>query len=641
MPGPIESEGRPTENPREAFQNLKQRLQQNLAARDIPAFLDGLLDFEGSAAARLPQARGELRQLGEREDVWMQISTNLQTAHGQKDGQTVIKGVRQARLLGMDTQPAGKELLDYLSAEYGLPLSPEQPEKGEAVKIEMEDYFETNATLFKSEDDLLNPEAKDDLERVVDRLSPEQISEQMAAYLQKNPTIILKDTVLGNYNQHLPPANRFTPSPEQLKAYLEQNPLAVLGLNYDLVREADSDIQDVVEEALIRLHPRKDILPALNGNPFFALQVGEGMLETHDWNKEDKIPRDISRMIEQALKNLTPEQVGTYLQDESHRADVLRIVPANLTPETRTALKEAIGELRFKLKGAEPTNETGESETPLEGNYIWAAKDSDIPVRVIGSLGRGADGREYVAIEGSRAGVPLDELRRIEPKAGPADPLGEIIDLSQSEEIDPASLQPGEKLTMYSPDDPRLHGSLVTFLGGNETKGYELLHQGGERISGVPAEIIRQTFRKAPPTETAADETTVPEIVLGPDGEPSQDTKDLFGKSVEAILPTGKPGEKALYQGTILEGIVNKDGKLWYKMKTTAGVIRIAQPEDIKFLKSTASTPERTLSERQALLEEAAGLEALHTQSGRLPEDIWGEFERWEEEQKSKEDEQK
>lgn len=46
------------------------------------------------------------------------------------------------------------------------------------------------------------------------------------------------------------------------------------------------------------------------------------------------------------------------------------------------------------------------------GEYIWKSKDFDYPVTVIGYLGQGPDGRDYVRIEGSQTAVPADELHK-------------------------------------------------------------------------------------------------------------------------------------------------------------------------------------------------------------------------------------
>ena len=46
------------------------------------------------------------------------------------------------------------------------------------------------------------------------------------------------------------------------------------------------------------------------------------------------------------------------------------------------------------------------------GRYIWHTQDSDTPVTVIRTLGKGSDGRTYVQIEGTSTGIPADELTK-------------------------------------------------------------------------------------------------------------------------------------------------------------------------------------------------------------------------------------
>ena len=46
------------------------------------------------------------------------------------------------------------------------------------------------------------------------------------------------------------------------------------------------------------------------------------------------------------------------------------------------------------------------------GKYIWRAKSDDKIVVVTEYLGKGSDGRDYVRIEGSATGIPLDELTK-------------------------------------------------------------------------------------------------------------------------------------------------------------------------------------------------------------------------------------
>ena len=54
---------------------------------------------------------------------------------------------------------------------------------------------------------------------------------------------------------------------------------------------------------------------------------------------------------------------------------------------------------------------------------IWHANGKDRPVVVLRYLGESHDGRKYVSVQGSQTGLPLDELRFINPD----DPLSPYI----------------------------------------------------------------------------------------------------------------------------------------------------------------------------------------------------------------------
>jgi len=47
------------------------------------------------------------------------------------------------------------------------------------------------------------------------------------------------------------------------------------------------------------------------------------------------------------------------------------------------------------------------------GQYIWRSKETDFPVTVIESIGKGPDGRSYVKIADSTTAVPADELIKV------------------------------------------------------------------------------------------------------------------------------------------------------------------------------------------------------------------------------------
>lgn len=46
------------------------------------------------------------------------------------------------------------------------------------------------------------------------------------------------------------------------------------------------------------------------------------------------------------------------------------------------------------------------------GWYVWHSHVGDIPVFVVGYLGKGSNGRHYMSISGSSTGIPFDELEK-------------------------------------------------------------------------------------------------------------------------------------------------------------------------------------------------------------------------------------
>lgn len=111
----------------------------------------------------------------------------------------------------------------------------------------------------------------------------------------------------------------------------------------------------------------------------------------------------------------------------SYRADLERLLEERaldkkMREERDGLIREIVGEIdkEIEQKVAEETRQSEEAqnvsekfskatlENPIEA--VWKNKDFDQPVKIIGSLGMGSDGREYLAIEGSRMGVPKDEV---------------------------------------------------------------------------------------------------------------------------------------------------------------------------------------------------------------------------------------
>jgi hypothetical protein len=50
-------------------------------------------------------------------------------------------------------------------------------------------------------------------------------------------------------------------------------------------------------------------------------------------------------------------------------------------------------------------------EIEVGRTVIWRAKDGDYPVTIAGDLGVAPDGRRYVSVESTNAGIPVDELK--------------------------------------------------------------------------------------------------------------------------------------------------------------------------------------------------------------------------------------
>lgn len=103
---------------------------------------------------------------------------------------------------------------------------------------------------------------------------------------------------------------------------------------------------------------------------------------------------DVDQAAATILDRLVEERVATTgeLEEEARRA-ILEELNAQTVEQEKTG-NEAIAR-------ATPQN-------PIEA--IWRNQDADQPVKITGYLGTGPDGREYVSIEGSETGVPLDEI---------------------------------------------------------------------------------------------------------------------------------------------------------------------------------------------------------------------------------------
>lgn len=69
----------------------------------------------------------------------------------------------------------------------------------------------------------------------------------------------------------------------------------------------------------------------------------------------------------------------------------------------------SIEKLKILLEATKDTYPTQE-ELEQPRSAIWKNKDYNLPVKVMSELGQGSDGKNYVKIEDSETGVPVDEL---------------------------------------------------------------------------------------------------------------------------------------------------------------------------------------------------------------------------------------
>jgi hypothetical protein len=61
--------------------------------------------------------------------------------------------------------------------------------------------------------------------------------------------------------------------------------------------------------------------------------------------------------------------------------------------------------------GTSDADESDSNEQASLGTAIWRNGDVDQPVIITADLGTDTDGRRYVAVQESKAGIPLDEIQ--------------------------------------------------------------------------------------------------------------------------------------------------------------------------------------------------------------------------------------
>lgn len=118
------------------------------------------------------------------------------------------------------------------------------------------------------------------------------------------------------------------------------------------------------------------------------------------------------------LNGVLTEVAGSFQPETSKPAEVVNeVIPAvdNLPPE------------EFRL-----------------GPATWRNQENDTPVIVTGYLGKGQDGRDYVKVEGSATGHPLDEIQystveveSSQSKSSELESKGELADILAEKKLDP------------------------------------------------------------------------------------------------------------------------------------------------------------------------------------------------------------
>jgi putative DNA primase/helicase len=83
--------------------------------------------------------------------------------------------------------------------------------------------------------------------------------------------------------------------------------------------------------------------------------------------------------------------------------------PPQMTDEEYTRLYASSGVTNLNTWLSE--SKARADQKPKLGAAIWRNGENDQPVTVVADLGTGTDGRRYVSIQGSSAGVPLDEIQ--------------------------------------------------------------------------------------------------------------------------------------------------------------------------------------------------------------------------------------
>jgi len=133
-------------------------------------------------------------------------------------------------------------------------------------------------------------------------------------------------------------------------------------------------------------------------------------------NKEDSGKSSVSEETAQGAANIandasSAEEFKVESPSSVGRSDEVS-PPARARPTSPVETSELAAESERAVTSRRSSIPKPETEQPPEvrlGKAVWKNQDTDQPVTVVGRYGE-ADGRQYVKIEGSDTGVPLDEI---------------------------------------------------------------------------------------------------------------------------------------------------------------------------------------------------------------------------------------
>jgi hypothetical protein len=100
-------------------------------------------------------------------------------------------------------------------------------------------------------------------------------------------------------------------------------------------------------------------------------------------------------------------RTGEEARRQASARDFLKAHEEDLNVDVKRVLKEVAGESETRGR---PSDSKERKQTAKTGPAIWKNKAGDQPVIVREYLGKGPDRREYVSVEGSATGIPLDEI---------------------------------------------------------------------------------------------------------------------------------------------------------------------------------------------------------------------------------------